>query len=536
MIALHASLLARRTGRPVRMIYDRHEDLSATTKRHPAIVRHRTGLTRDGRIVAQDIDLVLDGGAYTTLTPVVLSRATIHAGGPYDVANIRIRSRAVATNTPPNGAFRGFGAPQAEFAAEMQVNRAAEALGMSPLELRRRNVYRPGGITATGQVLGRDVAGMEVLDRAAEASEFERARARTAAERAARPANARTARGIGLALAWHGAGFTGSGEEKMGSVASLELTGRGPDPDPDRLDRDGAGDEDDLPAAGRRGARGRHRRGRDGPPGHRDRARLGSHRRLADGDGRGRAGRARRAAAQGGGGGSHGPSVRAGVPGRRPGSRTHPHRRAVRALSRPAFRRRHLHGRRVSLVRLGRRRGRGGGGPRHGRGGRAVGRRRRRRRARDPPGPVRGPGRGRDAPGRGLRDDRGDQAGRRPVPQRPAADLPDPDLARRAAHRHHPRGGAVRGRAARRQGRGRAADGRGGAGSRCSDPRCHRGLDPRPSRDAGADPGRPGRLRAARSARRVGGLRDGTGAPRSCPGRRGSARLASARRRRGAAA
>ncbi len=116
MIALHAALLARRTRRPVRMIYDRHEDLAATTKRHPAVIHHRTGLTRDGRIVAQDIDLVLDGGAYTTLTPVVLSRATIHAGGPYDVANVRIRSRAVATNTPPNGAFRGFGAPQAEFA------------------------------------------------------------------------------------------------------------------------------------------------------------------------------------------------------------------------------------------------------------------------------------------------------------------------------------------------------------------------------------------------------------------------------------
>jgi CO/xanthine dehydrogenase Mo-binding subunit len=227
MIALHAALLARRTGRPVRMIYDRHEDLSATTKRHPAIVRHRTGLARDGRIVAQDIELVLDGGAYTTLTPVVLSRATIHAGGPYDVANVRIRSRAVATNTPPNGAFRGFGAPQAEFAAEMQVNRAAEALGISPLEIRRRNVYRPGGVTPTHQVLAADVAGLEVLERAAEAAEFERIRARTASDRADRPAEARTARGIGLALAWHGAGFTGSGEEKMGSVASLELTGDG---------------------------------------------------------------------------------------------------------------------------------------------------------------------------------------------------------------------------------------------------------------------------------------------------------------------
>ncbi len=180
MIALHAALLARRAGRPVRMIYDRHEDLSATTKRHPAVIRHRTGVRRDGTIVAQDIELVMDGGAYTTLTPVVLSRATIHAGGPYDVPNVRIRSRAVATNTPPNGAFRGFGAPQAEFAAEMQVSRAAEAIGMSPLEIRRRNAYRPGGVTPTNQQLRADAAALEVLDRAAEASEFDRVRARTA--------------------------------------------------------------------------------------------------------------------------------------------------------------------------------------------------------------------------------------------------------------------------------------------------------------------------------------------------------------------
>ncbi len=227
MIALHASLLARKTGRPVRMIYDRHEDLSATTKRHPAVIRYRTGIRTDGTIVAQDIDVVMDGGAYTTLTPVVLSRGTIHAGGPYDVANVRIRSRAVATNTPPNGAFRGFGAPQVEFAAEMQVSRAAEAVGLSPLEVRRRNAYRPGGVTPTNQLLRGDVAAIEVLDRAAEASEFERIRAKTAADRAAREPGTRTARGIGLALAWHGAGFTGSGEEKMGSIASLERTDDG---------------------------------------------------------------------------------------------------------------------------------------------------------------------------------------------------------------------------------------------------------------------------------------------------------------------
>jgi len=239
MIALHAALLAGKCGRPVRMIYDRHEDIAATTKRHPAIVRYRSGVTKGGDLVAQDIDIVMDGGAYCTLTPVVLSRATIHAGGPYGCPAVRIRSRAVATNTPPNGAFRGFGAPQTEFAAEMQVNRIAEALGVSPLELRRRWVYREGDTTPTGQVLRESVAGEEVLRRAAEAAEFERVRVRTARARAERqgsglvPASpfgggrARTAHGIGLALAWHGAGFTGSGEVRLASVASVELTAEG---------------------------------------------------------------------------------------------------------------------------------------------------------------------------------------------------------------------------------------------------------------------------------------------------------------------
>jgi CO/xanthine dehydrogenase Mo-binding subunit len=151
---------------------------------------------------------------------------------------VRIIGRAVATNTPPNGAFRGFGAPQTEFAAEMQVNRIAEALDVSPLELRRRWVYREGDETPSGQILRESLGGEEVLERAAEAGEFERVRAQTATARQARPAVGRsagaaaqlsspperTAHGIGLALAWHGAGFTGSGEVKLASVASVELT------------------------------------------------------------------------------------------------------------------------------------------------------------------------------------------------------------------------------------------------------------------------------------------------------------------------
>lgn len=221
MIALHAALLARKCGRPVRMIYDRHEDISATTKRHPAIMRHRTGVTRDGRLVAQDIEVIMDGGAYCTLTPVVLSRGVLHAAGPYRCDNVRIRGRAMATNTPPNGAFRGFGAPQTEFAAEMQVNRIAEALDISPLELRRRWVYREGDTTPTGQVLRESVGGIEVLEAAAADVNLEEAL------RTPRANDGRVASGIGLALAWHGAGFTGSGEVHLASVASLELTDDG---------------------------------------------------------------------------------------------------------------------------------------------------------------------------------------------------------------------------------------------------------------------------------------------------------------------
>ena len=123
VIAGHAALLAWKSGRPVKLLYDRAEDMAATTKRHPSRTRHRTAIDRDGRLLAMDIEFVIDGGAYCTLSPVVLSRGTIHAAGPYVCPNIRIRGRAVATNAPPHGAFRGFGAPQSIFALERQMDR-----------------------------------------------------------------------------------------------------------------------------------------------------------------------------------------------------------------------------------------------------------------------------------------------------------------------------------------------------------------------------------------------------------------------------
>jgi CO/xanthine dehydrogenase Mo-binding subunit len=217
MIAGHASLLALKSGRPVKLVYDRVEDMLATTKRHPSVVRHRTGVKRDGRLTAMDIDVLMDGGAYCTLSPVVLSRGCLHATGPYRCDHVRVDGRVVMTNTPPNGAFRGFGAPQTLFAVEAHMDRIAEALGMDPARLREVNALRPGDTTATGQVLGRDAAAREVLRAAVARSGYRRKRREYRG----------TDRGIGLSLFFHGAGFTGSGEVKLQSKASLELTAAG---------------------------------------------------------------------------------------------------------------------------------------------------------------------------------------------------------------------------------------------------------------------------------------------------------------------
>src|SRR2546427_4899044 len=172
MIAGHAAVVALKSRRPVKVIYDRVEDMVATTKRHPAIVRHRTGVSRDGRLTAIDIDAVIDGGAYATLSAVVLSRGVIHASGPYRCDHVRIRGRATMTNTPPNGAFRGFGAPQTQFAAEAHMDRIAEQIGIDPVRIREINALRPGDTTATGQRLGKDCSALAVLREAVKRTDF----------------------------------------------------------------------------------------------------------------------------------------------------------------------------------------------------------------------------------------------------------------------------------------------------------------------------------------------------------------------------
>ena len=223
ILGSHAALLAMKAGRPVKMIYDRMEDLAATPKRHPSRVRHRTAVDANGKLVAMDIEVATDGGAYSTLSSTVLSRATLHSPGPYVCPNVRVRSHAWATNTVPYGAFRGFGAPQTIFAIERHMDEVASAIGMDPIEFRRRNFLHDGATTATEQVMREPVILGKLLDRALAESDYY---ARKAQFAKANPSSA-VKRGLGISAFFHGSGFTGSGERYLNSLAGVDVTSEG---------------------------------------------------------------------------------------------------------------------------------------------------------------------------------------------------------------------------------------------------------------------------------------------------------------------
>jgi CO/xanthine dehydrogenase Mo-binding subunit len=223
MLAGHAALLAMKSGRPVKMVYDRMEDMAATTKRHPSRTRLRTAISADGKLLAAEIDFATDGGAYATLSSTVLSRGTIHAGGPYFWPNIRVNAKAYATNTPPHGAFRGFGAPQSLFALERHMDHVAKTIGMAPDEFRRRNLLRQGMTTATNQVIRDPIVIDQMLDRALELTGYHDKMRQFAAHNL----GSSKKKGIGMAAFLHGAGFTGSGERYLNALVGLEATAAG---------------------------------------------------------------------------------------------------------------------------------------------------------------------------------------------------------------------------------------------------------------------------------------------------------------------
>lgn len=222
VIGSHAALLAMKCGHPVKLCYDRAEDMAGTTKRHPSRTRHRTAVSKEGKLLAGEIEFALDGGAYATLSPVVLSRGTIHAAGPYHWPHLTIRAKAMATNLPPHGAFRGFGAPQSIFAMERHMDRIASVLGITPEEVRRQNFLATGMQTATGQHLGDTVDMQHILTRALAESDYYAKKERFGRNNG----GATIKRGVGFAAFMHGAGFTGSGERRLNSEVTVRLDGQ----------------------------------------------------------------------------------------------------------------------------------------------------------------------------------------------------------------------------------------------------------------------------------------------------------------------
>jgi CO/xanthine dehydrogenase Mo-binding subunit len=205
--------------RPTAIIWSREESMTAHHKRHPMTVRCRWGAKRDGHIIAVESEVVADGGAYASTSVEVVKIATVFANGTYEVPNITADGYAVYTNNVPSGAFRGFGAPQAQFAAEIMVTRLAHALGIDPVEMRRINIYREGSIESSQQPLPPGVSALPVLERC-----VEEARARFGYGTArSQPAAPHLRRGIGIASGIKNIGYSFGYPEQ--ATATVELHG-----------------------------------------------------------------------------------------------------------------------------------------------------------------------------------------------------------------------------------------------------------------------------------------------------------------------
>ncbi|QEN07314.1 2Fe-2S iron-sulfur cluster binding domain-containing protein [Oceanispirochaeta crateris] len=165
---IHAALLAQVTKKPVKLLFDRHESLIVHPKRHATIIKIRMGASKDGKLTAVDTQLYGDTGAYASLGDKVMTRATTHSSGPYDVPHVKADCFAMYTNNPPAGAFRGFGVLQSAFAVESAMDMLAEKLHIDPLELRKINALREGSATNTGQILGSSVGLLECIEKVEE--------------------------------------------------------------------------------------------------------------------------------------------------------------------------------------------------------------------------------------------------------------------------------------------------------------------------------------------------------------------------------
>jgi len=223
-VAVLAALLAYRTEKPVKLVYDRREDIEATSKRHPSVVRYKTAADEAGNLLGIKADVFIDSGAYQTLSEAVLFRSLVHTPGPYSVPNVKVVAHSVATNKVPNGAFRGFGSPQVIFPHESQMDLLAERVDKSPVEIRDRNVLRSGDRTATNQRLEKSVGLGKSLDRARDLSSWSETRTEYEDWNANHD---KFKKGIGISTVMYGVGM-GAGApflEKAGAYVKLEVDG-----------------------------------------------------------------------------------------------------------------------------------------------------------------------------------------------------------------------------------------------------------------------------------------------------------------------
>jgi CO/xanthine dehydrogenase Mo-binding subunit len=221
VVAGQAAILAKIHERPVKLVYKREEDIIASSKRHPGLIKMKIGTDDQGKITTALIDYYIDGGAYSTLTPIVLWRGTVHALGPYECPDILIKSYGVATNKVPCGAYRGFGSPQVIFAGESIMDEIAEELGLDPVEIRRLNGYKVGSSTATGQIIDQSCGLMETLEKAQEKADWKNK------WQAPDKKSGNTRKGIGISSVYYGVGLGAGGKhlDRVGTSMTIMKDG-----------------------------------------------------------------------------------------------------------------------------------------------------------------------------------------------------------------------------------------------------------------------------------------------------------------------
>ncbi len=214
LMACQVAVASIKTKRPVKMIYDRDEDIICSTKRHPSIVRYKAGLNKNNEVVALDIDIKFDAGAYSELSPVVLQRGMFSATGVYNFPNLKVRGRNFMTNNVPSGAFRGFGAPQTIFSTEMLMHNIAVKLGTNPLDYKIRHLLKRGYPTCTSGKIRDEVKLPEIIEKVEKMSWYRR-----------KIGKHKKFKGVGLSLFLHGCGFTGKGEATIKGKIILKKNG-----------------------------------------------------------------------------------------------------------------------------------------------------------------------------------------------------------------------------------------------------------------------------------------------------------------------